>query len=79
MSTLSLRIPESLHNRVKRLASEDKISINQFIASALAEKISALETSRYLEERAHKGDLEKFRKVLSKVPDVEPEFFDKIE
>ncbi|MBN1780217.1 toxin-antitoxin system HicB family antitoxin [bacterium] len=43
MSTLSLRIPESLHKRVKKLASEDNVSINQFITSALAEKISALD------------------------------------
>ena len=79
MSTLSLRIPESLHKRVKKLASEDNISINQFINSALAEKISALETNRYLEERAKRGDLKKFKEVLAKIPDKEPEPFDKLE
>jgi len=79
MSTLSLRIPESLHKRVKKLASEDKISINQFINSALAEKISALETIRYLEERAKRGDLKRFKEVLAKIPDKEPEPFDKLE
>jgi predicted transcriptional regulator len=78
MSTLSLRIPESLHKRVKRLASEDRISINQFINSALAEKISALETNKYLEERAKRGDVEKFRKVLSKIRNIEPEPFDEL-
>ena len=78
MSTLSLRIPESLHKRVKHLASEDRISINQFINSALAEKISALETNKYLEERAKRGDVEKFRNVLSKIRDIEPESFDKL-
>lgn len=78
MSTLSLRIPESLHNRVKQLASEDKVSINQFITSALAEKISALETGRYLEERGKRGDADKFRDVLSKIPDSEPDSFDKL-
>lgn len=78
MSTLSLRIPESLHNRVKQLASEDKVSINQFITSALAEKISALETGRYLEERGKRGNADKFRKVLSKIPDTETDVFDKL-
>jgi len=73
MSTLSLRIPESLHKRVKKLASNDKISINQFINSALAEKISALETNEYLEERANRSDIKKFKKVLSKIPATEPE------
>ena len=78
MGTLSLRIPESLHKRVKRLASDDRISINQFINSALAEKISALETNKYLEERAKRGDIEKFRKVLSRIRDIEPEPFDEL-
>ena len=79
MSTLSLRIPESLHKRVKKLASEDRISINQFITSALAEKISALETNRYLEDRAKRGDLKKFNEVLAKIPDTEPDPFDKLQ
>lgn len=73
MGTFSLKIPESLHKRVKKLAMDDKVSINQFIASALAEKISALETTDYLEQRARRGDLEKFKKVLAKVPSVEPD------
>ena len=73
-----MKIPESLHNRVKRLTFEDKISINQFITSALAEKISALETGRYLEERGKRGDVDKFRELLSKIPDIEPEEYDKL-
>ncbi len=78
MSVLSLRIPESLHKRVKKLASEDKVSINQFITSALAEKLAALNTEKYLEERAAKDSKKRFLKVLSKVPDVEPEEYDKL-
>ena len=78
MSVLSLRIPESLHERVKVLATEDNISINQFITSALAEKLSALDTEKYLEDRAKRGSKEKFLKVLSKVPDVEPEKSDRL-
>ena len=78
MSTLSLRIPESLHNRVRVLATEDNISINQFITSAIAEKLSALDTENYLEQRAKKGSKKKFLKVLAKVPDVEPEEYDRL-
>jgi len=44
MSTLSLRLPDSLHNQIKKLASEDGISINQFVVSAVAEKTSAFLT-----------------------------------
>ena len=78
MSTLSLRIPESLHKRVKEIASKEKFSINQFIATALAEKLSALDTENYLEERAKKGNRKKFLDVLSKIPDVEPEEYDSL-
>ena len=41
MSTLSLRLPDSLHEKVRELAAQDGISINQFIATAMAEKMSA--------------------------------------
>ena len=50
MSTLSLRLPESLHKQLKAVAERDGVSINQFIATAVAEKLSALTTAEYLEE-----------------------------
>jgi predicted HicB family RNase H-like nuclease len=37
----ALRLPRSLKAEVERLAAEDGISVNQFIATAVAEKISA--------------------------------------
>jgi hypothetical protein len=78
MSTISLRIPDSLHRRVKELAQVDQISINQFIATALAEKISALMAVEYLEERAKRGSRRKFERALSKVKDVSPDDFDEM-
>lgn len=78
MSTISLRLPDSLHERIRKLAKKDRISINQFAASALAEKISALETEDYLSQRARRTSRAKFDRALSKVPDVEPENRDKI-
>jgi len=70
MSTISLRLPDSLHQQVRELAERDNISINQFISTALAEKMSALMTLEYLEARAKRGDRDKFERALSKVPDV---------
>lgn len=72
MSTLSLRLPESLHNQLRRLAKREGISINQFVASAAAEKVAALMTEQYLEERARRGSRERFREVLARIPDVPP-------
>lgn len=73
MSTLSLRLPESIHRRLKTLAEREGISINQLINSAVAEKLAALMAEEYLQERADRGSRRKLRAVLAKVPDVEPE------
>ena len=77
MTTLSLRLPDSYHTMVKEITTKDNISINQFIISAVAEKISALETQNYLEERAERGSRDKFMAILSKAPDVEPADYDR--
>lgn len=77
MSTLSIRIPNSLHASIKDLAQKDDISINQFIASAVAEKVAAINTADIIEERAKSGNKDKFLDVLKKVPDVEPSDYDK--
>ena len=73
MSTLSLRLPDSLHEEIKSLAKKEGFSINQFISSAVAEKMSALLTETYLAKRAQQGNKEAFLEAMEKVPDVEPE------
>ena len=78
MSTLSLRIPNSLHEQIRQLAKREGISINQFVASATAEKMAALLTEEYIEARAKRASLRKFEKVLKKIPDMEPENCDRI-
>ena len=78
MSTLSLRLPDSLHSEVKSLAKKEGISINQFISSAVAEKMSALLTESYLLQRAKKGDKNAFLNAMAKIPNVEPEQEDKL-
>lgn len=77
-STLTLRLPKSLHGRIKDLAKSDGISINQFLVTAAAEKMSALLTQNYLEEEAAKGQQKDFEKVLKAVPHIEPEPFDQL-
>ena len=77
MSITSLRLPDSLHKVAKELAKKDHISINQFIATAVAEKISALLTEEYLEKRAKRASKERFKDIMSRVPDIESEEYDK--
>jgi len=78
MTALSLRLPESLHRKLAELAEREGISINQLINSAVAEKMAALMTEEYLEARAKRGNRRRFRAILSKIADVEPEEFDRM-
>jgi predicted transcriptional regulator len=78
MSTISLRLPDYLHETVRKLAERENISINQLITLALAEKVSALMTEEYLEGRAKRGDRNKFEQAMSQVADVDPEPQDKL-
>jgi predicted DNA-binding ribbon-helix-helix protein len=78
MSTLSLRLPESLHKQLKDVAEREGVSINQLITTAVAEKLSALMTVDYLEERAARGDRAAFDRVLGKVPDIPANAADRI-
>ena len=70
MSALSLRLPESLHRQVRELAQRDKVSINQFVALAVAEKVAALRTLAYIEQRAEQGSREQFDRVLQKISEA---------
>jgi hypothetical protein len=72
MSTLSLRLPESLHRHLGEVAEQEGVSINQLINSAVGEKMSALWTEQYLAARAKRGSRKRFIAALSKVPDREP-------
>ena len=73
MATLSVRFPNSVHDAVRDFSKKDNISINQFVVSAVIEKLTALETENYLEQKAASGNSESFHRVLGKVPHILPE------
>ena len=72
MSVLSLRLPNSIHRHIKEIASQEGVSINQFISSAVSEKISAISTENYLVQRANRANREEFAEILSNVPKRKP-------
>jgi hypothetical protein len=78
MSTMSLRLPESLHEKAREMAEREGVSINQLVTTALAEKLSALLTEEYLAQRAARGSQEKFDRVLAKVSEEPPAEGDEI-
>jgi hypothetical protein len=78
MTTISTKIPDSLFRQAKSIAEDEEITLDQFIALALASQISSWKVGKDFANRAQKGEWEKARKILAKAPDVEPDDFDKI-
>jgi hypothetical protein len=78
MSTLSIRLPASIHEHAKRLARAEGVSVNQLVSSALAEKLAAIDAERYLRERAERGRQVDIDAILAKIPNVEPEAQDQL-
>ena len=72
MSTLNVRLPNSLHDQLRELAHREGVSINQLVSTALAEKVSALLTAEQLEARAQRASRPRFEQALTKAGDEEP-------
>ncbi|MCG5517294.1 MULTISPECIES: YlcI/YnfO family protein [Ectothiorhodospira] len=72
MTALTIRLPDSVHARIKELAARDGVSVNQFIASAAAEKMASVMTLDYLRAEAAQGQRADFLAVLDRTPDAPP-------
>jgi hypothetical protein len=73
MSTLSVRLPNSLHRQLRGLAEREGVSMNQLISSAVSEKLASLLTLDYLRARGLQGKRSAYDRVLRRVRDVAPE------
>jgi len=62
--TYPLRLPRSLKESVEQLSREDGTSINQFVTTAVAEKVSALRTARFFADRKARADFKAFDKIM---------------
>lgn len=67
MSSYALRLPESLKLAAKRIAAADDTTMNQFFVVAIAEKISAMETAKFFEQRAASGKADAAQAARDKV------------
>ena len=72
MANYALRMPESLFAYARQVAEEERVSMNQFFVTAIAEKVSALKTEAYFKERKARGDLSAFDAWLSASPEETP-------
>ncbi len=62
--TYPLRLPKSLKETVEQLSREDGTSINQFVTTAVAEKVSALRTARFFADRKARADFKAFDRIM---------------
>ena len=65
-ATYALRLPRSIKAAVEKVALSEGISMNQFVATAVAEKLAVLSTASYFAEREGRADLAAFRRVLTR-------------
>jgi hypothetical protein len=64
--TFPLRLPRSLKTAVEQIAREDGTSVNQFVVTALAEKISAMKTAEVFALRKSRADFDAFDRIMSR-------------
>ena len=76
MKMITLTLPDSLHERIQQFAEYEQVSVDQFVVSAIAEKVSV--SKDFLEEGAEHAIKEKFEQAMAEVPDVEPEGYDRL-
>ena len=64
--TYSLRLPRSIKAAVEKIAKKEGVSVNQFIATAVAEKLAAMNTAAFFEERRARADFKAFRRIMGR-------------
>lgn len=77
-SNYALRLPASLKQSVEQLAKDDGTSLNQFIVTAVAEKLSAIKTANYFTDRAKGGNLNAALAMLNRAGGEPPQAGDEI-
>lgn len=78
MSKLQLRLPETIHNKVRKIAKREKLSINQLLVNSISNEIIRYETMQFFTERAKDLDEQDFLDALQEMPAVKPEEHDQL-
>lgn len=73
-----LRVPASIMAEAKKAAAQDGVSLNQFISTAVAEKVSALRAQAVLEDRAVRADRRRFDQVMARAGGQPPREGDEV-
>ena len=77
-STYPLRLPRSVKAEVERRAKADGVSVNQFVATAVAEKLAAMNTATFFAERRSRADFKTFDRLMHRKGGEPPREGDKL-
>ncbi len=77
-ATYPLRLPRSIKAAAENLARAEGISMNQFIATAVAEKLSVLSTADYFIQRAKRAKPDAIDRILNRSGDEPPRAGDEL-
>jgi len=72
-STYPLRLPTSVKAEVMRRAKAEGTSVNQFVATAVAEKLAAMNTAAFFAERRNRANFAAFDKIMMRKGGQVPE------
>ena len=77
-AVIQLRLPHSIKAAVVRLAKQDGVSMNQMIATAVAEKVAVLEAATFFEDRAKRGDYAAVDRIMNRTGGEPPRAGDEL-
>jgi hypothetical protein len=72
-------IPDDVSEKAQKVAQDEHMSLDEFTTLALIQRLSTKIPDPYLEERARRGNPQRFREILAQVPHVEPEEHDRLD
>ena len=78
MSNYPLRLPETLMDDARGMAKAQGVSVNQFLATVIAERVGELKALSHVRARIARADPTKARAVLALVPDRDPQTGDEL-
>ena len=79
MTKLQLRLPDSIHTKVRKIAKRENLSINQLLVNSISNEIIRDETMQFFAKRSKNFDEQDFLVALQEIPEVESEEIDKLD
>lgn len=78
MTTIEAKVPDSILRQAKIFAESENLTLEQVINLCLAHSLGTWTAKSIIEERGKRGSREKFLEFMAKVPDEEPDDYDRL-